>query len=435
MDWERLLLQTLLDSRPAYDEAPDWRSALALYDGLTAEQAAELDRTLLAMISDEYRNPHSTRENLPFDDVMVNLPAGMVPDDLLCIEAAVLVAAERRLGEALFALNRLMRAPRWHAISPRLYWLNQEGFAAQRRLMETEAGRYVGAMLGLACGDALGVTLEFMSRNEVQRRYPDGHREILGGGPFGFKAGEWSDDTAMALAVARGIIEAPADPVDAVGRHFQAWYGSHPPDVGSTCRMALEANLRLGSWEATTAEVAQRLGDRSAGNGALMRTLPAALAYRSDVAPAVRIARMTHPHPASDAAVAAYSCMVDRLLGGAPKEEALEAAIAAAGPLAEKLRQVSSLTEAQVRSTGYVVDTLEAAVWAFLKTDSLEDCLVRAVNLGDDTDTVGAVAGGLAGAHYGPLAVPRRWSMALLGRLELEQTAEALYRLFRTNKH
>ncbi|MDF2629805.1 MAG: putative dinitrogenase reductase activating glycohydrolase, partial [Symbiobacteriaceae bacterium] len=292
MDWDRLFLERLRASQIDYDDVPDWRAALTLYEGLTPDQAASLDRQIINMVDEEYRNPYSSREHLPFDDVMVNLPAGMVPDDLICIEAAVLVAAERQLGEALFAFNRLMRSPRWHPLSARLVWLNQEGFAAQRSLLQTEAGRYLGAMLGLACGDALGVTLEFMSRSEIRRRFPEGHRDIIGGGPFRFAPGEWSDDTAMALAVARGIIESPADPVDAVGRHFQSWYQSAPPDVGSTCRMALEAQLQLGSWAAASDEVARRLGDRAGGNGALMRTLPAALAYRGAASQAIRIAHM-----------------------------------------------------------------------------------------------------------------------------------------------
>ncbi|HYF95519.1 MAG TPA: ADP-ribosylglycohydrolase family protein [Symbiobacteriaceae bacterium] len=434
MDWERLILQVLHESRPAYDEPPDWRSVLTLYKGLTPDEVGDLDRIIQRMITDDYRNPFSARENLPFDDTMVNLPAGMVPDDLLSIEAAALVATERGLGGALFALNRLMRSPRWHALSPRLFWLNQEGFAAQKKLMATEAGRYLGALLGLACGDALGVTLEFLTRAEVRRNHPDGHREITGGGPFRFSPGECSDDTAMAMAVARGIIEAPDRPVEAVGRHFQAWYGSNPPDVGSTCRLALETHRKTGSWAATSTEVARQLGPRTAGNGALMRTLPAALAYGADTAQAIQIARMTHPHPDSDAAVTAYHTMVNSLVGGAAKAQAHAAAVQVAGHLADRIHGISAAAETDIQATGYVVDTLQAAMWAFMTTETLEDCIVRAVNLGDDADTAGAVAGGLAGAYYGAGAVPRRWSMALKIRTELEEAAEQLFVLSRPHK-
>ncbi|MFZ5827217.1 MAG: ADP-ribosylglycohydrolase family protein [Bacillota bacterium] len=429
MDWELRFLTALRESRPAWDEPGDWRAALALYDGLAPAEAAELDRLVLSMISPTYRNPHSAHERLPFDDIMVNLPLGMSPEDLLCIEAAVLVAAERGLGEAFFAFNRLMRLPVWHIIQGRLEWLSREAFDAQRRLGLTRAGRGFGALLGLAAGDALGCTLEFMSREAVRARYPGGHREIVGGGPFSFAAGEWTDDTAMALCVARGIIESPEAPVEAVGAHFMAWFHASPPDVGNTIRLALSTYDRTRSWEAASREVRARLGEQAGGNGALMRTLPTAIGYGERVAEALAIGQMTHPHPESDAAVAAYHTMVNALLDGASKAEALEAAIGAAGPLAERLAGLGQRPEAAIRSSGYVVHTLEAAIWAFLRADSLEECIVAAVNLGEDADTVGAVAGGLAGAAYGPFAVPRRWSSAIGGRGELEAAAEALARV------
>jgi ADP-ribosyl-[dinitrogen reductase] hydrolase len=429
MSWEKRFLDVLHASRPAFDEAPDWRAALTLYQGLPPAEAAELDRTVVAMIDEDYRNPFSTEADEPFGDVMTGLPAGLKPDDLLCIEAAALVSAERALGEAFFRLNALLRAPRWHALYPRLLWLPQVGFDAQRKLAATRAGRYLGAVLGLAAGDALGVTLEFQSRSQIRGRYPEGFREIEGGGPFGFQQGEWSDDTAMALAVARGILESPDDPVDRVGRHFMAWYDSCPPDVGSTCRMALEAFRSKGSWEAASRAVEQQLGVRAGGNGALMRTLPAALAYGRNVEQAVRIARMTHPHPESDAAIAVYQLTVNALLHGVGKAEALYEGLSKAGVLSGRLGALHQLTEPQVKSSGYVVDTLEAALWCFMTTESFEECIVRAVNLGDDTDTVGAVAGGLAGAYYGALALPRRWSAVMRGRDQLETVAAQLFGL------
>lgn len=356
--WDASLLYTLQSSRPAYDEPPRWESVLALYAGLTDDQAESLDRSLLAMITEEYRNPHSDRADMPFDDVMVNLPAGMHPDDLLCIEAAVMVAAERGLDGAIFAFNRLLRSPRWHAMYPRFHWLGREMTGLQRKLSASRAGRFLGAMLGLAAGDALGAT--------------------------GFPPGEWSDDTAKVLAVAAGIAQSPLDPAEAV--------------------------------------------ELAAGNGALICTLPAALAYGADAAQAVRIARMTHPNPESDAAVTVYEQVVDAIVNrGAGKQEAVAAGLTAAGPLAERLGHLTRLTEPEVESTGYVVDTLEAALWCFLTTETLEDCIVRAVNLGKDTDSVGAAAGGLAGAYYGPLALPRRWSAALRHRDRLEEAAEKLY--------
>jgi len=429
VDWELRILTALKESRPAWDEPANWRAALALYEGLSPAEAGLLDQSLLRMIDIDYRNPHASTEQLPFDDVMVNLPNGMTPDDLLCIEGAVLMAAERGLGDAFFSLNRLMRLPIWHVLQGRLEWLPREGFEAQRKLGLTVAGRSAGALLGLAVGDALGCTVEFMSRDEIERRYPGGHREIKGGGPFRIPCGGWTDDTDMALAVARGIAESPDDPVEAVGRHFMAWFHSDPPDVGMTIREALSAYDRTGSWGAATDHIRQMFGERAGGNGALMRTLPTAIAYGADMKPALLIGQMTHPHPESDAAVACYHSMVNALLGGAAKEEAFRAGLALAGPLSQRLEGLAKRPAGQIDSTGYVVHTLEAAIWSFLRTDSLEECVVTAVNLGEDTDTVGAVAGGLAGAYYGPAAVPRRWTLKMAGRDELDQVVEALYRV------
>ncbi|BAD40501.1 ADP-ribosylglycohydrolase family protein [Symbiobacterium thermophilum] len=445
MDWELRILQALEGSRPGWDEPPDWRAVLALYEGLAPDEAAALDRTVVRMIDLGYRNPHASREPGPFDQIEVSLPAGMAPADLLCIEAAVLVAAERGLGDAYFPFLRLMSVPTWHVIQGRLTWLAREALDAQRRLSLTRAGRGLGALLGLAAADALGCTVEFMSREAIRARWPEGHREIVGGGPFGFPAGDWTDDTAMAVAVGRGILEQPDDPVDAVGRHFVAWFQSGPPDVGNTCRTAINAFLRLGSWEAASAAVRAELGQWAAGNGALMRTLPAALAYGPDPAQAIRIGRMTHPHPESDAAIAVYHRTVDALLEGAAPAEALEAGLAplpgaepevgaAIADLARRLSGLASRSAERIRSGGYVVETLEAALWAFLRTDSLEECVVLAVNLGDDADTVGAVAGGLAGAAYGPGAVPRRWSQALRRRAVIDELAAGLYGVFRARQ-
>jgi len=443
MDWEARVLEALRNSRPHWDAPPDWRAVLALYGGLGPAEAAALDRTLLTMIDLGYRNPHAERELQPFEGVEVSLPAGMAPEDLLCIEAAVLVAAHRGLSDAYFPFARLMSLPTWHVVRSRLTWLDREALTVQRQLALTRAGRSLGALLGLAVGDALGCTVEFMDRAAIRRRFPDGHREILGGGPFGIPAGGWTDDTDMAVAVGRGILESPADPVDAVGRHFVAWLKSNPPDVGNTCRTAIAAYMRLGSWELASAHVAAELGKWAAGNGALMRTLPAALAYGCDPAQAIRIGRMTHPHPESDAAIAIYHRTVDALLEGAGPEEALAAGLSplpgaeppvakAIGDLARRLAGVKDRPAEQIRAGGYVVETLEAALWAFLRSQSLEECITAAVNLGEDADTVGAVAGGLAGAAYGPAAVPRRWSQRLRDRSVLDELAEGLYGVFRS---
>lgn len=186
------------------------------------------------------------------------------------------------------------------------------------------SGRCAAALLGLACGDALGAALEFLPREEVRRRHPGGLRELAGGGPFGWHPGETTDDTAMALCVLRGILaaggcDADLDAiVDAVGREFVRWFQSGPKDVGATTALAIAEYLRCGSWDGASARVRERLGDRAAGNGALMRTLPVAFFWTDDpektVAVARAVARMTHPHPHAEWTAAAYSLYASVIL-------------------------------------------------------------------------------------------------------------------------
>lgn len=293
--------------------------------------------------------------------------------------------------------------------------------------------RVASAFLGLACGDALGAVLEFLPRDEVRRRHPSGLRDLVGGGAFGWRPGETTDDTAMALCVLRGILAAGGRDagataiVEAVGREFVRWFQSGPKDVGTTTALAISEYLRTGSWSLASARVRERLGDRTAGNGALMRTLPVAFFWPDDPEKTVVVARaiawMTHPHPHAEWTAAAYSLYAAAILregyrsGPEQWDRVLETLRQVAPDLPHDdpewvtltFSRVAILPEDVVRSTGYCVDTLEAALWALWTTRSFEACVVRAANLGGDADTVAAVAGGLAGAAYGLDGLPRRW--------------------------
>ncbi|MFO7172882.1 MAG: ADP-ribosylglycohydrolase family protein, partial [Bacillota bacterium] len=239
--------------------------------------------------------------------------------------------------------------------------------------------RIRGAFLGLACGDALGATLEFMSRDEIRRRYPGGHRDLTGGGAFGWAPGEITDDTAMALAVARGIVAAGPDaPVDqlmtSVGQEFVRWAASGPKDIGGTVGLAIRAFRKFGDWEQASAHVRSVLGDRTAGNGALMRTLPVSLFWPDNpertVVVSRALTRMTHPNPEAEWCSAVYNLYAQALLRGSGKAPGWEGAVAtltAAAPdlqptaeaLGRRMAGAGHLAEEKVRSTGYCVDTLE----------------------------------------------------------------------------
>ncbi|HIU47323.1 MAG TPA: ADP-ribosylglycohydrolase family protein [Candidatus Fimadaptatus faecigallinarum] len=279
-----------------------------------------------------------------------------------------------------------------------------------------------GALYGVAVADALGATLEFMSAAEIARRYGT-LRDIVGGGWLALRPGQVTDDTEMTLAVAEGIAEQPDAPVEAVGRRFIEWLDTQPRDVGRTCAVALNYARRRG-WADAARFAHDDLGGRSAGNGSLMRSAYPGLWY-ADRAQALRVAvelsRMTHYDPLASEACELYTAAIwDMARGGVPARQALKAAFGGTR------YQAALAGQARLDPTGFVVDTLNCALDAVACTSSLEDAIVRAVNLGGDADTVGAVAGGLAGAMYGYDSIPTRWREALdvRTRARLDAAAE-----------
>lgn len=308
------------------------------------------------------------------------------------------------------------------------------------------ADRVRGALWGLATGDALGATLEFMDRKEVRARYGT-LRDIVGGGWLGLKPGEWTDDTEMTLAVAEGIVKDPEEPVPHIGEAFLRWRAANPPDIGTTIRAAFETYDRLKDWHRAAEEVHTRTG-MTAGNGALMRTLPLAFAYPDAAELYMRcmeVARMTHWDPEAGLSCFLYCRTVQGVLNGVPLPKAWREALAAmrrtappgevgaaAAALAGKLEGALSRPERHLRPTGYTADTLECALRCAAAAESFEEAVVKAVNLGGDADTVGAVAGGLAGAMYGWSALPERWreKFGPAQQARLDAAAEGLVRLF-----
>ena len=266
------------------------------------------------------------------------------------------------------------------------------------------ADRALAAFLGLAIGDALGATVEFMTSREIAVEHGV-LRDIVGGGWLHLKAGAVTDDTAMSLALARSLVrKGELDLVD-LCEEFAAWLRSGPPDVGNTCRRGIRRYIQRGIVTGPPNE-----GD--AGNGAAMRVLPTAIASHGDPARARRWAveqgRVTHNHPLSDAACDTLSGMLAALIAGGGR--------AAAARLVDGLvgrYPTFRFVPYRGMSSAYVVDTLQTAFDGYFATTSFEDCLIRTVNHGGDADTTGAIVGALAGATYGIEAIPRRWLKAL----------------------
>lgn len=270
--------------------------------------------------------------------------------------------------------------------------------------------RALGAYLGLAVGDALGATVEFMTAREIVARF-NVHNQIIGGGWLRLRPGRVTDDTEMALALGNALMASNGWNLKAVADSFATWMRGGPIDIGNTCRRGIAHYL-------TTGQLVAPLAEESCGNGAAMRHLPTVLASLGSeeltVRRSVEQGRITHNHPVSDAATAALARMTRRLV--------LEGTQApCSGMAAELIAQFPQFAFRPWpgRTSGYVVDTVQTVWDAFFNTCTFEDCVVRAVNRGGDADTAGALAGQLAGALYGVRAIPARW----LSRLEARTAA------------
>jgi ADP-ribosyl-[dinitrogen reductase] hydrolase len=316
----------------------------------------------------------------------------------------------------------------------------------------TQKEQILGAMLGLACGDALGAPAEFHTQQEVHWRWGT-LTEMVGGGLW--SPGEWTDDTGMTLCMAEGILENPPDPVPAVGRRFLEWQPT-AKDVGTTISAALSGFQ--GDWPEAARRTPQAQSGKAAGNGALMRTLPVALAEPNEarmLALSARLSAMTHWDPQAEACCAVYCLWVQNLLSGQNIKAAWYAALAWAQTLAptptpdtpgmsplpagfwERLHAVEGLAYEALQPSGYagyVLECLEAAAWCCLHAQDPEEALVRAVNLAGEADTIAAVAGGILGTFWGPDALPQSWRDALYERGRLQDVARHLADLRRVKE-
>jgi ADP-ribosyl-[dinitrogen reductase] hydrolase len=268
----------------------------------------------------------------------------------------------------------------------------------------TLENRARAAFLGFAIGDALGATVEFMTEGEIAAAYGV-HKNIIGGGWLKLRSGAVTDDTQMSIAVARSLVAMQGFDAHDIARGFADWLGTGPLDVGNTCRRGIRRYMTHGTVEGPRSE-----GD--AGNGAVMRVTPIALATLNTPERAqgwaVTQGRITHHHELSDGACLWFTRLIQQALL-APDKTGLRAT-------ADEwiAQQPAFRFEAYAGpSSAYVVDTIRTVLWAFFATTSFEDCLTRVVNRGGDADTTGALVGALAGALYGLDAIPKRWLKAL----------------------
>ena len=273
-----------------------------------------------------------------------------------------------------------------------------------------------GCLYGVVIGDSLGATVEFMTADQIANQYGK-LTEIMGGGHCSWKPGTGTDDTAMTLAVADGLMncEPDDDPVKKVGKYFVDWYRTKPRDIGRTCKIAIGLASEQGviteptreQWFNASRQTHQYLYGKTGGNGTLMRTAPVALLANGERMRdlAMDLSRMTHFDPDAGTACQIYCAIISRLICGYIPKEALYTSI--------WRTEYQDIEHMQPNPTGYVKDTFRTALWGLTQTNTFEDALVEVVNLGGDADTTGAVLGGLAGAVYGFSMIPDRWVKAL----------------------
>ncbi|WP_029009127.1 ADP-ribosyl-[dinitrogen reductase] hydrolase [Azospirillum halopraeferens] len=279
----------------------------------------------------------------------------------------------------------------------------------------TLRSRALGAYLGFACGDALGATVEFLTKGEIAHQYGV-HRHIKGGGWLRLQAGQVTDDTEMSIHLGRAILAGPDWDVRRAAEEFAVWLKGVPVDVGDTTRRGIRRFIMHGTLE-------EPEGEHLAGNGALMRNLPVVLATLGDDDAfrtwSLEQAHITHNNVLSDAATLAFGEMVRVLLAGG--------GVRAVREVANRLvaqRRAFKFEPYRNLSTAYVVDTVQTVLHHYFRTDGVESCVVETVNQGGDADTTGALAGMLAGATYGVEAIPSRWLKKLDAAVQQEIRAQ-----------
>ena len=282
--------------------------------------------------------------------------------------------------------------------------------------------RFSGALLGLAAGDAVGTTVEFMPPGSFRLL-----TDMVGGGPFMLKLGEWTDDTSMALCLAASLVECNKfEPHDQMMRYCRWWHDGYMSSNGRCFDIGNTVSAALRRFKITRKPYSGSTSPRSAGNGSIMRLAPVPMFFFSNHAAAVHFSgessRTTHGAAECVDACRLFGSMIVKALSGQSKVEILFGEPFPfeldASPLSPKIQAIANgmyrtKSDEAISGSGYVVESLEAALWCFYQTDNFRDAILTAANLGDDADTTAAVCGQIAGAFYGESGIPEHWRRQL----------------------
>ena len=304
-----------------------------------------------------------------------------------------------------------------------------------------ESERYMGALAGLAIGDAVGTAVEFRKPGTFEPV-----TDMVGGGCFELHPGEWTDDTSMALCLATSLVERGGfDARDQMERYVRWQDEGYLSSNGRCFDIGRTVGAALSRFQETGDPFAGSTDACAAGNGSLMRLAPVPLFYASDAVLAIRMSaessRTTHGATACIDACRYFGALIVGALQGATKERLLSPRFAPAGassvwdeaPLCAEIDDIAAGSfrrkePPEIAGKGYVVKALEAALWAFHKTENYKDGCLLAVNLGDDADTTAAIFGQIAGAHFGLDGIPPRWRECVAHRQLILDLADGLLR-------
>ena len=303
----------------------------------------------------------------------------------------------------------------------------------------TTHDRFRGCLLGLAAGDALGTTLEFKKPGTFEPI-----DDMIGGGPFHLKSGQWTDDTSMALCLAKSLIECDGfDPMDQMQRYVRWWREGYLSSVEGCCFDIGNTVADALSYFLDTSEPHSGSSDpNTAGNGLLMRLAPVPMYFAGDAEEAIdrsaESSRTTHGVAEAVDACRYFAGLLLAALNDVDKDTFLAPrycpveGLWETSPLARKIAEVADGSfkhrePPEIKGTGYVVKSLEAALWAFHKSSDFRDGALLAVNLGDDADTTGAIYGQIAGAYYGVEAIPSEWRERLTMLTEMTEMVDSIY--------
>ncbi len=290
--------------------------------------------------------------------------------------------------------------------------------------------RVKGALIGLACGDAVGTTLEFRQRGTFAPI-----SDMVGGGPFRLEPGQWTDDMSMALCLAHSLLTKKAfDAMDQMNRYcnwYQHGYMSSNGrcfDIGNTVAKALQKYLD------TKDPFSGSMDERSSGNGSIMRLAPIPMLYRNNLEDCIHFAgessRTTHGSAECIESCRLFSSYIVRAFSAGSKQEIFD--FHDYRPESNKVKDIAnldfmSLSYEDLTGSGYVIESLESALWCFMNSESFEEAILLSANIGNDADTTAAVCGQIAGAYYGVDGIPQKWRDRLTMFDEIDAVSERLY--------